>query len=300
MKTSTLEALGPEEQIARLQSASNLLREGRRPEAIAGLRVLTVMAPANVDAKRLLGVALNETGDCPGAEAAFRAALALKPNEANIVVGLVEALIAQKKGDEAVEALEPFVNEQTSNFVNFSPGPDSPCRAPGARRTLWPCSSARCWCNPTAPWRATISRAPTPTTALMSRLKPRRRERAPSGWRRRRCSSWKAAPPGDRAGCTKPSIAFAEAVRRRPTYTLAAVELAETIWLATGDAEEAFGVYDEAAKVQDPDRDLSRHKAKLQEEIGDQGRSLCDPHGRPQPSGNARTRDLRGADRRLR
>ena len=109
-------ALAPDEQMNRLYAASTLLREGRGPEAIAALRVLSVMAPSNGEAKRLLGVALNEQGDCAGAEVAFRAALALKPDEASVAVGLAEALIAQKKGDQAVEALRPFVNEQTTNF----------------------------------------------------------------------------------------------------------------------------------------------------------------------------------------
>ena len=268
MKTSALASIPPDEQMARLQTASSLLQQGRRPEAIAGLRVLTVMAPTNADAKRLLGVALNETGDCAGAELAFRAALKLRPSEANIVTGLVEALIAQKKGAEAVEAIQPFVNEQTTNFVLLT----------WAGLAL---QSAGRAAEATAMLQRAVWVQPTSALAHHNLAGALIDERDYRGARAKATQARQLgldAPEGllveGRAARGENHLDeaigfFSEAVRRRPSYALATVELAETLWLATGDAARSFRIYDQAAKVQDADRDLARHRAKLQEETGD-------------------------------
>jgi predicted Zn-dependent protease len=262
------QALPPDEQMSRLYSASRKLEEGRRPEAIAGLRVLTVMAPGNVDAKRLLGVALNESGDCAGAEIAFRAALRLQPGEATLAIGLVEALVAQKKGAEAVEVLKPFVNEQTTNFSLLT----------WAGLSL---QSAERLDEAVVMFRRAILVQPDSALAhhnLAGALVDDRDYAGAEAEAARARALGLDAPEmlvvEGRAARGQNRLdeaidRFAEAVRLRPTYTLATVELAETLWVATGDPETSFRVYDEAAKVQDPARDLARHKATLQEEIGD-------------------------------
>ena len=268
MKTNPMASIAPDEQVARLQSAASLLQQGRRLEAIAGLRVLTVMAPANVDARRLLGVALNETGDCAGAEQAFRAALKLQPNQANLITGLVEALIAQKKGEEAVTAIQPFVNDQTTNFVILTWAGlalQSAGRAEAAKTML----QRAVWVEPgSAVAHHNLAGALIDKRDYKGAQTEATRSRelgleAPEGL----LVAGRAARGQNRLGDAVDF--FAEAVRRRPTYTLATIELAETLWLATGSAADAFAVYDEAAKVQSSARDLARHKAKLQEEIGD-------------------------------
>ena len=217
------------------------------------------MVPANVDAKRLLGVALNETGDCAGAEAAFRAALDLKPSEANIVVGLVEALIAQKKGDEAVAALGPFVNEQTSNFVLLtwaglalqSAGRTKEAVAMLERAVLVQPDSAVAHHN--------LAGAYADDRHYVAAQAQEARARA-LGLDAPEMFLVEGRAARGQGRLAEAIDHYAEAVRRRPTYTLAAVELAETTWLATGDFNQALRVYDEAAKLQDPDRDLARHR----------------------------------------
>jgi predicted Zn-dependent protease len=260
--------IAPDEQLSRLQTASLLLQEGRRQEAVAALRVLTVMAPANIDAKRLLGVALNETGDCAGAEVAFRAALKLTPRDAGVAVGLVEALIAQKKGDQAVEVLKPFVNEQTSNFSLLT-WAGLALQSAGRAKDAVVMFKRATWVEPeTALAHHNLAGAYVDDHDYLGAQAEEGRARelgldAPEMF----LVEGRAARGRNRLD--EAIVQFAEAVRRRPTYTLATVELAETMWVATGDPNEAFRVYDEAAKVQDPDRDIARHKAKLQEEIGD-------------------------------
>jgi len=261
-------ALGPAEQMERLRSASQLLRQGRRQEAVTELRVLQGQSPADSDVHRLLGVALNEMGDCAGAEFMFRAALALKPKEANLLFGLVEALIAQKKGDEAVSALAPFVNEQTTDFSLLT----------WSGLALQSAGQAK---GAVAMFERALRAQPGSAIAhhnLAGAYVDDRHYRGAQAEESRARALGLDAPEmfvvEGRAARGQNRLdravnRFAEAIRRRPTYTLATVELAETLWLATGDAQETFRVYEQAARVQNPDRDLARHKAKLQEEIGD-------------------------------
>jgi tetratricopeptide (TPR) repeat protein len=268
MSKRTFEPIAPDEQISRLQVASRLLQEGRRPEAIAGLRVLTVMAPANVDAKRLLGVALNETGDCAGAETAFRAALKLQPREATLAVGLVEALIAQKKGAEAVEVLKPFVNEQTTNFGLLT-WAGLALQSAGRPKEAIAMLTRATWVQPdNGVAHHNLAGAQVDDRDYAAAEREERRARA-LGLEAPEMLVVEGRAARGQNRFDEAIGRFAEAVRQRPTYTLAAVELAETLWVATGDPNTAFEVYDEAAKAQDPARDLARHKAKLQEEIGD-------------------------------
>ncbi len=252
----------------RLTVASRLLQDGRPLEAVAALRVLTAMAPGNVDAKRLLGVALNETGDHAGAELAFRSALALRPKEAALAVGLVEALIAQNKANEAVDVMRPFVNEQTTNYTLLSwaglaflsAGPPSEAVAM-LRRAVWvkPDSAI-------AHHNLASAHIADRDYALALTETGRARELGLDAPEMLMVEG-RAARGQNRLDDAIDR--FAEAVRRRPDFTAANVELAETLWVATGDADLAFRVYDDAAKAQDPARDLARHRAKLQEEIGD-------------------------------
>ena len=116
MTLSASPSVSPEEQYTRLQTVSRLLRDGRRAEAVAALRVLIAMAPQLAEAHRLLGVALGEMGELAGAEAAYRTALSLDPNMARAATGLAEALLAVDRGAEALAIMTPFVNDQTSNL----------------------------------------------------------------------------------------------------------------------------------------------------------------------------------------
>lgn len=268
MKSDRRAGLSPDEVLGRLHAASQLLREGRQHEAVAALRVLTRMAPEIAEAQRLLGVALNETGDLAGAEAPLRAAMKLRPGDAKIAVTLVEALIGQKKGEEAVTVLAPFVNDQTTNFDLLTWTGLALQSAARFAESVTMFSRAT-WVQPDsglahhnlasgliddrryAEAQAEESRARalglnTPEMLVTEGRAARGQNRLPEAIDR-----------------------FAEAVRAHPAYTLAVIELAETIWLATGDAAEALRVYDAAPRGHETDRDLARYKAKLQEEIGD-------------------------------
>ncbi len=268
MSKRKFDPLSDDEQTNRLYAASRLLQEGRRPEAIAALRVLSVMAPGNIDAKRLLGVALNESGDCAGAEVAFRAALALRPREADLAVGLVEALIAQKRGDEAIEALKPFVNDQTRNF-NLLTWAGLALQSAGRFADAVAMFRRALWVEPDSGLaHHNLAGALVDDRDYVGAQEAEDRARA-LGLDAPEMLVVQGRAARGQNRLDEAIGAFAEAVRRRPTYTLATVELAETLWTATGAPEDAFAVYDEAAKVQDPARDLARHKAKLQEEIGD-------------------------------
>src|SRR5580658_787699 len=102
--------------MAQLQFAGSLLQQGKRDEAISRLRALVAAAPKLAHAHRLLGVALEETGDLLGAETAFRKALAAQPDLLAAAVGLAEVLLNADRGAEAIEILAPSVREQTSDL----------------------------------------------------------------------------------------------------------------------------------------------------------------------------------------
>jgi len=84
------------------------------------------------------------------------------------------------------------------------------------------------------------------------------------------------------------ATAYGEALRRRPAYGDAVADLAELIWMRTGDAAAACAPIDQAIRTAPLDTGLRINKAKLLEHAGDEVgalQALAEPlaSARPDP-----------------
>lgn len=89
-------------QAARASEAFQWLRAGQGAAALQIARELAHQAPRAADAQQLLALALVQTGDPAGAEAAFRSALALAPGQPALLGNLATLLRRQGRAAEAL------------------------------------------------------------------------------------------------------------------------------------------------------------------------------------------------------
>ena len=261
-------SIPPQEQHTRLELASRLLREGRRAEAVAALRVLITMAPRLAEAHRLLGVALGEMSELAGAEIAYRTALSLDPNMARAATGLAEALIAMERGGEAVAIMAPLVNDQTSNLsllTYLGLALQAAGRGPEAIEVLTRATKA-------APDSAVadhnLASALVDVQNFVEGEAAARRARArgldaPELW-----LVWARAVTGQ-GRLVEGEALYAEAVKRRPTFDKAVAELAHATWMRSGDRETTMAVFDQVFAHTGPTPELLMQKAALLDTIGD-------------------------------
>jgi tetratricopeptide (TPR) repeat protein len=266
--TSTGKIIAPEEQFTRLQTSSRLLQEGRRPEAVAALRVLIAMAPRNAEAYRLLGVALGETGDLAGAEDAYRAALALDPYMARAATGLAEVLLGTERGAEAVSIMARFVSDQTSNLsllTYYGLALQAAGRGPEAVEVLTRAAKA-------APNSAiadhNLAGALVEVQNFVEGEAAARRARArgldaPELW-----MVWARAVAGQ-GRLVESEALYSEAVKRRPNFEKAVAELAHTVWMRSGDRATTMAVFDQVFARTGPTPELLMHRAALLDTMGD-------------------------------
>jgi tetratricopeptide (TPR) repeat protein len=258
----------PPDQIQRLQASSDLLRQGRRDEAIALLRSLVRDAPRLAHAQRLLGVALSEIGELMGAEAAYRAALGADPSLTQAAVGLAETLRMLDRGTEAIELLAPLVTPQTNDLAlltYFGFALQSVGRWDEALG--WLQQAAR-----TTPFSAVAEHN------IASALADLSRHAESEAAVRRAFAKGLDAPEtwlvlahalDGQGRAREAEAAYAEALRRRPGYADVVGDLAKRTWVRTGELAQAQAVLDEALAQSRNDPSLLVHKAKLQEYAGD-------------------------------
>jgi tetratricopeptide (TPR) repeat protein len=268
MIVSPQATIPPDEQFTRLQTASRLLREGRRAEAAAALRVLIAMAPRLAEAHRLLGVALGEMSELPAAEAAYKAALAHDPRMARAATGLAEVLLAVDRGAEAVDIVAPFVNDQTSNLsllTYYGLALQAAGRGPEAVEVLTRAAKA-------APDSAVadhnLAGALVEVQDFVGGEAAARRARArgldaPELW-----LVWARAVTGQ-GRLREGEALYAEAVKRRPSFDKAVAELAHAVWMRSGDRDQTLAVFDQVFAGSGPTAALLMQKAALLETMGD-------------------------------
>lgn len=90
----------------RLHAASLLLDDNRWDEAVQVLRELTGQYPTFADARRLYALALRGCGDHQGAETQLRHAMAFDPRSSPTAVALSEQLLARGAREEALAAVD--------------------------------------------------------------------------------------------------------------------------------------------------------------------------------------------------
>lgn len=88
-----------------LRTGAGLLESGRITEAVALLSSIAHGQPRLADARRLLGLALHAAGDLDGAERELKAAVALDKKTPVVLVELAATLLALGRGDDAEKAL---------------------------------------------------------------------------------------------------------------------------------------------------------------------------------------------------
>lgn len=268
MTLTASSAIGPQEQHTRLETASRLLRDGRRAEAVAALRVLITMAPRLAEAHRLLGVALGELGELAGAEAAYRTALSIEPGMARAATGLAEVLLAAERGGEAVAVMAPFVGDQTSNLsllTYMGLALQAAGRGPEAVEVLTRAAKA-------APNSAVadhnLAGALVEVQNFVEGEAAARRARARGLDAAELWLVWARAVTGQ-GRLEEGEALYAEAVKRRPTFDKAVAELAHTVWMRSGDREATMGVFDQVFARTGPTPELLMQKAALLDTMGD-------------------------------
>ncbi len=268
MTLSANPSVSPQEQYTRLVTVSHLLRDGRRAEAAAALRVLITMAPRLAEAHRLLGVALGEMGDVAGAEAAYRTALSLDPQMARAATGLAEVLLAVDRGAEALATMAPFVNDQTSNLsllTYYGLALQAAGRGPEAVEVLTRATKA-------APNSAVadhnLAGALMEVQDFVEAEAAARRARArgldaPELW-----LVWARAVAGQ-GRLIESEALYREAIERRPTFDKAVAELAHTVWMRSGDRDATMAVFDQVFARTGPTAELLMQKGALLDTMGD-------------------------------
>ncbi|HEY1753470.1 MAG TPA: tetratricopeptide repeat protein, partial [Caulobacteraceae bacterium] len=286
----------------RVDAAVGLLRAGRHGDAAALLRSVIDPTPSTLEARRLLAVALRDLGDLAGAEqalgaaiaidpgqpafftlqgdvlarmgraaeaeAAYRRALALSPTLGPAAVGLAELLLAAERWDEAlavtsaaVAAGDVDLNVWTAHGMALK-----------AQRRLDEAIEA---------YRRGAEAAPRSAVAehnLAAALGDAERFAESEAATRRAFAKGLHAPEAwlvhgralmGQAKLDAAEAAFREALRRRPADLEPLTELAQLVWMRSGDLATAAAPIDEAERAAPGAPAPRLVRAKLLEYAGD-------------------------------
>lgn len=250
------------DEIRRFQYATGALSQGRPEMAVESLQALTEEAPDLVHAHRLLAVALTQTGAFSEAEAAFRQALALDPLLGPTAVGLGELLTRLDRPQEAVAVLAPIAERPDADIHVLSAYAIALTAADRADDGI-------------AAYRRAVVAEPGSAVAeynlgmalvgeqmfLEGEAAVRRafdkRINAPEAW------FVLARALQGQGRISEAEDAFNEALRQRPNFADAHGELAQLIWMRTGDKGAASAGLDAAIAAHPADPVLHLKKAKL-------------------------------------
>lgn len=279
-----------------LHAASSLLQAERYTQACAILEQLVRDEPRLVEAHRLLGGALQASGDLAGAEKALRTAVAIDPRWAPSQVSLGELLARMGRIDDAERAL----------WLALETNPSYPRAAQSLIRLLLSMNRAEDALKITTPlvaagtsdldmltqhaqallllqrhdealhiYRHIVQAAPANAVAELNLAAALENagQHAPAVAAARRAQ----AKGGDSADLwfvlasalvgtddyPQAEAAFREAIRQRPGYVDAHRELAQLIWMRTADVHAAVANLDRALQQLSDESALLIIKAKL-------------------------------------
>jgi len=253
---------------ARLQNASELMRQGRRGEAVEILRTLVAEAPDIAQAQRLLGVGLHESGDLAEAETVFRRALALQPDLTTAATSLSEVLRALGRPLEAAALLEPRVTAATTNLsllCYFGLALQSAGRLDEATSTFERAIAAHPGSGVAEHNIAGAlieARDFAGGVAAIERAFAKGLD-APETWLQYARALTALSRPRDAES------AYHQVLRRRPGDVDAVVELAELAWRRTGDDHAARTALAAASAGSAPSAALLLRKSRLLDYMGD-------------------------------
>ena len=95
-----------------------LLDQKRGPEAITMLQAIVKRSPS-AHLYDLLGDAYTQQGDAASAEAAYRSAVELDPDEISHRRGLAQSLLSEEKYSDALEQYQALANMDSSDPENY-------------------------------------------------------------------------------------------------------------------------------------------------------------------------------------
>lgn len=252
---------------ATFRAAAGLMNQRRFAEARALLEPAVLAAPAVVDARYLLGATLRALGQFAAAERELRAALVLAPGREDVILDLARVLAAAGEFEQvlaitAVAAATPrpreaLLAERAKAFQALGRIDDgleirdrivaaNPGKAPSLHNLAAALGDAGLAERAEAAARGAFAAGgDAPETWLVL-------ARALQGLNR----------------FDEAQAAFAEAVRRRPGYVDALRDLAQLIWMRTGDLDAATAVLDPGLAGGEGAR-LRALKARLFDYAGD-------------------------------
>jgi tetratricopeptide (TPR) repeat protein len=251
----------------RFEAAEILARTGKTGQAIGAFRAFIEDRPDFAPAHYQLAVALQSSGDRPGAEAAFREALTIDPGLSNAAVRLAIILTARRESLAAIDLLAPFIG---------TPAADLPLLTAYAMAL----KAAGRMDDAIAMYQVAIDVAPSSGVAehnLASALGDVHRLAEAEAAASRAFAKGLDAPEtwlvrgralqglGDFDGAEN---AYRAALVRRPDYGDAHTDLAQLIWMRTEDSGGALEVLNASLSVS-PDPRLSLAKARVLEYAGD-------------------------------
>ncbi|MGI9170763.1 MAG: putative 2OG-Fe(II) oxygenase [Caulobacteraceae bacterium] len=258
----------PPQILQRLQTGVDLLQRGRPDEAAAVFRGLVAEQPGLGDGHRLLGLALRDAGEAAGAEASLRAALEIDPTSGPAAVPLCELLLTQGRGEDALAAIAPLAT---------SPGADMHVlTAHGAAlKALGRLDEAR------ITYERAAAAAPASAVAehnLASVLGDLERFAESEAATRRAFAKGLDAPETwliharallGQSRLGEAETAYRAAIARCPDLVDAQGELAQLLWMRTGDAATAAAALDAAIGAFPGLEPLKLRKGELLHAAGD-------------------------------
>jgi tetratricopeptide (TPR) repeat protein len=278
------------------------LRLRRPADAAVILATVAAQNPGDVDARKLFGLALRDSGDPVGAEREFAAALALDPRQPEVCMALAGIVAAAGRFEEAVDryrqalAFRPGYAPAVIGLADVLVGLG---RFEDALEITAPAATAACrdlniWTvhgaalkglgrldEAIAAYARGTEIAPGSAVAehnLGGALGDAERFAESEQATQRALSKGLDAPETwlvhgralmGQARLDEAESAFRQAIRRRPAYVDAHGELAQLIWMRTEDAAAACAALDLAISVHPDEPALRLSKAKLLEYVGD-------------------------------
>jgi Flp pilus assembly protein TadD len=286
--------------LERLRAASSLLFARRPAEAVSLLNALKAQEPGLAEARRLLGIALRETGDLVGAERelrgalvlgetvesyealaatlerdgrrpeaedAYRKALSIEPNFTAAAIGLSELLLNENRIDEAVAVIEP---------AGTRPGAD----IHGLSAYALALTAARRLAEPTAVYQRAVQVAPRSAVAehnVAGALGTEERFAEAEAAARRAFAKGLDAPQTwlvlaralqGQGRFDEAEVAYGHAITRNPTDPDAHIDLAQLIWMRSEDTVAALDAMNAALTLQPVNPRMTAAKARVLEYAG--------------------------------
>jgi tetratricopeptide (TPR) repeat protein len=246
-----------------LQTARERLREGRTGLAIGLLRDLLAAGPADLEAQELLAEALERSGDVAGAEMKLREVIAEDPSRSKSAAQLCRILVGSRRAGEALSLIAPAAEGTTDPALLTAYG--AALKSEGRFEDAVPY------------YQRAVERADGEAVAdhnlagalgdahrfdeslAMAEQALGKGLDAPETW------LVKARALAGLGRYDEAETAYAEAIRRRPNFADAHADLAQLVWMRTGDSTAALAALEKAQPVSGLDLPLLLVKARLLE-----------------------------------